>query len=59
MAVLTTKTDKSLLNRLAESAKRGLTASEIQQQRISFIYAGMPVDSDMSKVDIEKSLAKA
>ena len=59
MARLTITTNDGLLERLSQSAKRKLTKNEIDKQRISFIYAGMPKLSDMSKAEIEDTLSKA
>ncbi len=59
MTNLSLKTDTKLLERLAKAAKRKLTADEVEKQRISFIFSGMPKDSGMSKIDIEKVLKKA
>jgi len=59
MAELEVRTSKKLLEKLEALAKRGLTAKEIHEQRVSFIYAGMPKNSGMSKIDIERELNKA
>lgn len=59
MAKFSVKTDEKLLEQIAKAAKRKLTPEEIEQQRLSFIYAGLPKDSPMSKVEIEKVLKKA
>ena len=53
------KSDEKLLKSLEEAAKRQLSDAEREQQRISFIYAGMPKDSSMSKIDIARILKKA
>ncbi|MEO0975996.1 MAG: hypothetical protein AAFY24_02005 [Pseudomonadota bacterium] len=53
------KTDSELLKRLEEGAKRKKTKEELEQQRISFIFAGMNRKSGMSKADIEKLLKEA
>lgn len=58
MTEVNIKTNEALLKRLEEAAKRKLTKEEIEKQRISFIYSGMPKESGMSKVDIEKALKK-
>lgn len=59
MTNLKIKTDEGLLQKLAEAAKRKLTDKEIEKQRISIIFAGLPHESAMSKIDIEKVLKKA
>jgi len=53
------KTDVDLLRKLEAAAKRKKTKEELEQQRVSFIYAGMRRDSGMSKADIEKAIKKA
>ena len=59
MAELKIKTDANLLKRLGEAAQSTLSKEEVKKQRLSFIYAGMPKESGMSKVQIEKTLSKA
>ena len=59
VAKLEIQTDQDLLKKLEELAKRGLTKEEAEKQRISFIYSGMPNNSGMSKIQIEKSLKRA
>ncbi len=53
------KSNKELLKKIGKAAKRKISEKEKQQQRISFIYAGVSRHSDISKIDIEKSLKKA
>jgi hypothetical protein len=59
MKKVTLKTDESLIKRLTEAAKIKLTKEEIEKQRVSIIFSGMPKESAMSKVDIERALQKA
>lgn len=58
MTVLTLKTDEGLLDRLASSAKKGLTKAEVESQRVSFIFAGLPEESGMTKMEIQETLSK-
>lgn len=58
MPEVTIKTDEKLLKRLEEAAKRKLTEREIEKQRISFIYSGMPKENGMSKIEIARALKK-
>lgn len=53
------KVDAELLKKLEAAAKRKKTQEELDQQRVSFIYAGMRKESGMSKADIEKVIKKA
>ncbi|WP_346892931.1 hypothetical protein [uncultured Roseibium sp.] len=59
MATLTIRTDDGLLKKLMESAKEKLTKEEFQKQRVSIVFAGMPKDSGMTKIEIEKVLAES
>lgn len=56
MSEISMKTDETLLKQLIEAAKKKLTKEEVELQRISIIFSGMPKESEMSKVDIEKAL---
>ena len=53
------KTDAALIERLEKAAKRKLTKKEIEAQRLSFIYSGMPHESSMSKIKIKRVLKQA
>lgn len=55
----TIETDEGLLRRLNQAAKRKMTEEEIKEQRVSFIFAGMPKESSMSKVQIKETLSRA
>lgn len=59
MAEVKIQTNKELLEKLEALAKRGITKEEIEKQRVSFIFAGMPKSSAMSKLDIERELKRA
>ena len=50
------KTDEALLERLRKSAKREYREGEAEEQRISFIYSGLPDDITMTKEEIRKML---
>lgn len=49
-------TDASLLARLKQAAKRGVSVAERRQQRLSFVFANMPVESAMTRHDVERAL---
>ncbi|MEM9086048.1 MAG: hypothetical protein AAGB23_09015 [Pseudomonadota bacterium] len=49
-------TDVNLLQRLAEAAKRKVSAHERRQQRLSFVYGNLPKNSDMTKSDVARAL---
>lgn len=49
-------TDSGLLDRLSAAAKRGVSAAESRQQRVSFVYGNMPKGSTMTKHEVEKAL---
>ena len=51
-------TDTGLLARLSDAAKRGVTADERRQQRLSFVYANLPKGSSMTKHDVERVLQR-
>ncbi|MEE4014245.1 hypothetical protein V1T76_19420 [Roseibium sp. FZY0029] len=59
MAMLSIKTDDGLLQKLSESAQKKLTKEQIKKQRVSIVFAGMPKNSGMTKVEIEKVLAES
>lgn len=59
MAELNIKTNQELIAKLEELAKRGLTPEEVEAQRLSFIFSGMPNNSGMSKLDIKRELKRA
>lgn len=59
MGKLTIETDKALLKKLSKLAEQGLSEKEIEKQRVSFIFAGMPKNSGMSKLEIKKALKSA
>ena len=50
-------TDSALLDRLAAAAKRGVSAAESRQQRLSFVYGNLPKGSTMTKHEVERALA--
>ena len=39
-------------------AKRGVSASERRQQRLSFVYGNLPKGSAMTKHEVEKALER-
>ena len=49
-------TDSELLARLNAAAKRGVSAAERKQQRLSFVYANLPKESAMTKNEVERAL---
>ncbi|MBY6016163.1 hypothetical protein KUV75_14800 [Qipengyuania gaetbuli] len=51
-------TDASLLERLKSAAERGVSAAERRQQRLSFVYANLPRNSDMTRHQVEKALER-
>lgn len=53
------KTDESLLRRLDEAAKAGLTKAEVYQQRVSFVFGNLPNDSTLTRQQVAEELAKA
>ena len=59
MTELKNKTDANLWRRLSESAKRDFTDGEADEQRVSFIFAGLPENTGMTKAEIKKSLRVA
>lgn len=52
------KTDTRLLRKLKQAAKKELTADEIQQQRISFVFGNLPKDSTLTSDQVERVLAR-
>lgn len=42
---------------VAEALERGMTEEEYRQQKISWVYGNLPYDSDVTREDVEKSLA--
>lgn len=54
----TLATDRNLLDRLAEAAKRGVSTAERKQQRLSFVYGNLPKGSAMTKHEVEKALQR-
>lgn len=50
------KTDKALLERLEESAKKPMTRDELKRQRVSFVYGNLPNDSEITRDRVEKKL---
>lgn len=53
------KTDPHLLKSLKKAAKRGLTAEEIQRQRVSYVYGNLPKGSTLTCDEVEKVLARS
>ena len=53
------RTDEKLLARLQEAAKRDKTPEEVERQRLSLIYSGLPKDSSLTKIQIRQLLNKA
>ncbi len=51
-------TDRGLLERLTQAAKRGVSADERRQQRLSFVYGNLPKGSDLTKLEVEKALQR-
>lgn len=51
-------TDASLLARLKSAAQRGVTAAERREQRLSFVYANLPRNSNMTRHQVEQALEK-
>lgn len=56
MRTANVSTDKKLLEALNRAAKRTLSKEEIESQRISFIWAGLPKKTAVTKADIKKSI---
>ena len=52
------KTDQRLIDRLERAARHSMTADEIRQQRVSFVYGNLPHDSTMTKSQVERALAR-
>ena len=50
------KTDKALLERLEESAKKPMTREELKRQRVSFVYGNLPNDSEITRDRVAKKL---
>lgn len=50
-------TDAGLLARLKQAAQRGVSVAERRQQRLSFVFANMPDESNMTRHDVERALA--
>ncbi len=46
-------TDKKLLNKINKAMKKGISKTDIENQRISIIFAGMPKDSEITKEQIK------
>lgn len=51
-------TDASLLERLSMAAKQGVTAAERRKQRLSFVYANLPRNSEMTRHEVEAALER-
>lgn len=51
-------TDRMLLKRLEEAAKRAMTADEIRRQRVSFVYGNMSHDATMTRHQVQEVLAR-
>ena len=51
--------DPSLIARLKAAAERELTVAERQAQRVSHIMAGLPAESSLTRIDVEKVLERA
>lgn len=56
---VTPKTDEKLLGLLARAAGHSVTREELRRQRVSFIYGNLPVDSTVTRHQVESVLAKA
>ncbi|WP_202756560.1 hypothetical protein [Burkholderia cenocepacia] len=56
MKVVARKTDAKLLARLAAAAKKKLTAADIEQQRVSFVYSVMGQREGMTREKVENLL---
>jgi len=50
------KTDQELLKNIEDAVKKGISKTDIENQRISIIYAGMPKDSEITKDEIRRAV---
>lgn len=50
------KTDPTLLNKLEELSKREMTPQEVFKQKVSFVYGQLPINSQLSIIDVENML---
>ena len=49
-------TNDSLLKNIKAAMEKGISKADIEHQRISIIYAGMPKDSAITKDQIKKAI---
>lgn len=52
------KTDARLLTALKGAARRVLTAAELKEQRVSFVYGSLDAQSDVTREQVREMLAK-
>jgi hypothetical protein len=52
------KTDQGLLNRLRASG-RHVSKDQLRHQRVSFIFGALPADSNITRQQIETTLARS
>ena len=52
------KTDATLLERLQRAASKPITKSELERQRVSFVYGNLPRDSTVTKDRVEHRIRK-
>jgi hypothetical protein len=50
------KTDAKLLERLQRAASKPITKSELERQRVSFVYGNLPKGSTLTKDRVEHKI---
>lgn len=50
------KTDKRLLKRLRESAKKLPTKEQLHRQRVSFVFGNLPNNSTLTRDQVAKKI---
>ena len=53
------RTPQELISALEKSAQQKLSAEEIQEQRVSFVYGSMDADSSVSKIQVRRILSNS
>jgi hypothetical protein len=53
------KTDRDFLDRLEAAAKQHLNRDQLFHQRVSFVYGNMPSDSSVTRMQVERELARS
>lgn len=57
-AFLALKTDQGLLNKVERAAARGMTSTEMQEQRVSYIYGTMDSASNVTRDQVRQLVLK-